>query len=337
MASLWSFFGWGGDPGRPDPAARPAPSDETERTLPRAAPPPLGEPPAARAKTDEGPLVPHLDVDALGLPPPLADSLRCAMRQGARALLTDPEEFACTVWLLIDGGMAAAADCSLDDYADAWPGLEALDGKWVTEADVTRRIQLYSAVTDLGRRAVLQLFEPACDGEVAADIRKANVRAINRLRPGTSLTRHNRARLLAALQREGTCASAFLDGLRAEGVSAAEGVGEDGLADLVLTAVLPRKAVAQALGACLGVPFVDVEENLPRAHATLFDCAQILAWEAIPCGDGDAGVEVAMADPTDSAAVAAMEAFLGRPVRVRVAAATDIRVAVDKLFKGREG
>lgn len=320
-----------------DLSAPPAPASVTPVSPTSTGTPSFaGKPPRddAPPAPDKKPLV----VDETGLHGPFSEGLRRALRQDARALLADPEEFSCTLSLLVDGGLESVAECSLEVYAEAQPALERLDGAVVEEGGQAREVHVYTAVTDLGRRVVAQLFALSCDSEVASDIRKANARAINRLRPGTSLTRHNRARLQAALARAGAREGpSFLECLEAEGVTAVDADGGTlSLDEAIVKAVLPRKAVARALGAYLDLPFVDVEENLPRAHGGLFGRGQILAWEAIPCGESDEGVEVAMADPTDQEAISAMVTHLGRPVLARVAAATDIRVAADKLFRHDE-
>ena len=334
MKSFWKFLrGARGDASRgAEPAA--AAESVSAAPLPASPEPPLPALPEATVSAT-APTASPRPLSETGLSALFTDALRRALHGGARLLLADPEEFDCTLSLLVDGGLETIAECTLDAYAEAQPLLEALDHEIIEDGDTTRQVSIYTAVTDLGRRVVVQLFEPTCDAEVASDIRKANARAINRLRPGTSLTRHNRTRLRAALARAGVREGpSFLQRLHEEGVDT-EGTSLS-LEDFIGCAVLPRKAVARAMAAWLGLPFVDVEETLPRDHAHLFGRARILEWEAIPCGECGDGVEVAMADPTDEDVLAAMKALLGRAVLPRVAAATDIRVAADKLFKPDE-
>lgn len=304
---------------------------ERKSTDPMASAVAANAPSASHAPDDEEP---PREVSSLELPEPIRRALAAAIASDAHALLLDPEEFECQLCTIGPGGIEVIGECPLDDYHLAHRALQLLDRDRLVSGEKMCRVQLFTAVTDLGRRNVLQLFDPTLDPEIVTERRKGNVRTINRLRSGTSLTRHNRKRLLATLERAGEREGPpFRERLLNAGLIADD--APDDLTSLIQTCVMPRKAVSRVLGEYLGIPFVDVEESVPRTHGPLLERDQIVEWEAIPVGEEDDAVIVAMADPTDEATLERIKAHLGRPVVVRVAAATDIRVATEKIFRTR--
>jgi len=261
-----------------------------------------------------------------------------ALARNAHALLLDPEEFSCMLCLLGDGGIDKVAECALEQYESVHRSLALLDHQDLRGEGVTVHIQVFNAVTDLGRRTVLQFFPSDWNESHRSERRKSIVRLMNKQCPGTSLSRHNRETLLTAIKRGGDRPPpTFVQRLQREGLLPPDMTlsGAESVEDVVRTVPLARKAVARVLGTYLDVPYIDVEDQLPREHARLFERDQILSWEAIPCAVEDDHVVVAMADPTDSETIARIQEHLGKPIKVRVAAATDIRVAVDKIFKSR--
>ncbi|MBM3462927.1 MAG: hypothetical protein FJX76_12570 [Armatimonadetes bacterium] len=324
---LWDFL----KGRRPEAGAQAPVAAPVEPPVVVAAPPPLEIPVEPEAE---------VDVAALALTPRVLDGLKLALTSKAHALLYDPEEYTCIVCTLGNGQVQQVAECSLDGYRESREPLASLDGRLLRFDETVYRVQTYHAVTDLGQRIVLQFFQPEWDGEIVTERRKANVRLLNRLRPGTSLSRHNRETLLGAVKRAGTRPPpTFLERLAREGfvpeALAREDLSDDQKLERVLRReALPRKAMARILGEYLGIPFTDVEENVPRReHGQLFSVKQVLQWEAIPCAVEDDTVHVAVADPTDSETAEQIRNHLGRPVAWRVAAATDIRLAADKIFK----
>jgi hypothetical protein len=321
LGNLWRFLFGKKDAAvdaAPPPAPPEAPGPPLEEPFPTSGPSPLDDEPR--------------DLASLELPPALQAGFVKALETGSSALLFDPEEFACMLCRFSESAVEQIGECSLDDYDNAFRSLQLLDHQRLVHGDRTVRVQLFNSVTDLGRRMIFQFFDPAWDAGEITERRKAIVRLLNRLRPGTSLTRHNRDTLLATLRRAGERPGpCFRDRLMEEGLVDDEAPTD--LETLVRTAVLPRKAVARVLGEYLDIPFVDVEDQLPRQHARLLEKQQVIDWEAMPCGEEGEKVLVAMVDPTDPAAVERLSTQLGRPVEVRVAAGTDIRVAADKIFR----
>lgn len=329
MQRLWSFF-----KGRSSPDSL-EPSDASVPLPPPIQP--LAAPPSREPEPEPEPV----DVASLGLPQRVIETLEQALAADAHALLYDPEEYTCMVCVIGNGAITQIAEWSLEDYRDARPLVSNLDRCAIRFGQQIRRVQVHHAVTDLGQRVIVQFFLPEWDAEIVAERRKANVRLMNRLRPGTSLSRHNRDILLRTLRRaEQRPPPSFLERLEREGLvpeavlRADEQSEVEKLEKVVRREVLPRKAVAKALADYLGLEFVDVEEERPqRECAQRFTHKQVLDWEAIPWADCDAVTVVAIADPTDAETRGRIEALLGRSCEWRVAAATDIRVAAEKIFK----
>lgn len=310
-------------PAPPSPPSPPSPKVEPSCEVAD------GAPPSARR---------HVDLRLHALPAAVEVAIERALRGTAHGLLIDPEEHACYFSLLCDTDLEPAGSCPIAEIEGQQPKLDALDGCTVVCGESQRDVLVYTSVTDLGRRTVVQLFSIEADEETRASRRKTNVRLVNRLRPGTSLSQHSRRTLERAVRRasQGEGPS-FVARMRQEGLLGETFGDEDGddasLTRALALPVLPRKAMARLLAEHLGLTFVDVEENLPSGYAGLLTREQILSWEAIPCGEVGESLEVAMADPTDADAASALVDALGRSIIVRVAASTDIRVAVDKLLR----
>lgn len=343
MGNLWSFLkrkkeAESAEMSTPEAASTVAPSANEATQSPPADVAVVEAPAAEPAKRTAPPLPEIHDLAALALAEEIRGAMRSALTQQAHALLLDPEEFCCMLCLIGNGAIEQIGECPLGAYELAHRTIEMLDHGHIRDGDVEMYVQLYNTVTDLGRRVIVQFFPAEWDDEMRTERRKATVRLINRLRSGTSLSRHNRETLLGILRRERSRPGpSFLQLLEKEGLLPKE-MTLDGQAspdDVLRSIPLPRKAVTRVLGAYLDIPYVDVEGDIPHDHARLFEKEQILSWEAIPIGVEDDDVIVAMADPTNVEAVARMRDHLGRPVVVRVAAAIDIRVAVDKIFRER--
>lgn len=299
------------------------------------------EDPGGRSGGDEESGWVCLHADDLEMAPVLTAALRSAVESGARGVLIDPEEFDCIIYVISDGTLTIAGTCSLEDYESSRRTLQMLEGRLLREGERTFMCQLSHMLTDLGQRTIVGYLPFQGTDSILAEFRKGNVRLVNRLRPGTSLTRHNREQVLRMLARAGERpAPSFVERLVRDGLLASEvaeaAEGEDPLERIVRNEPLARKAVARVLGEYLGVGWVDVEENLPpREVAQLLTKEEVLEWEALPSEDLGERLVVAMVDPFDPEGVARVQARLGRPVDVRLAAGTDIRVAAEKLFRYR--
>ena len=94
--------------------------------------------------------------------------------------------------------------------------------------------------------------------------------------------------------------------------------------------------LAQVHAGLLDVPVLDRDALLRRAAALLPDLAGLAPAylrhaRALPVGMDDAALDVALADPLDNEALAAIGFATGRAVRPQVATAADIEAALDHL------
>lgn len=93
--------------------------------------------------------------------------------------------------------------------------------------------------------------------------------------------------------------------------------------------VVAERDLLAALGAQAGYRFVDVAEVTPQASAEqLLPGSVAWAREALPIALEGGGVLVAMADPSDADAVAAVAGAIGLPVTLALAARGDLRRAL---------
>jgi hypothetical protein len=286
-------------------------------------PTPTPNPPAEPAATD---------VESLASLPEICESVRSALADGAHGLLFDAEEDACHLYRIESEALPHVRSCALSEYEAAIPVLRSYDKTRLSHGALHALASIYGAVTDLGERLIMVW---GADEAECAERRKATVRLINRLRPGTALSRRNRESLLRAVRRGGAKdEAAFVERLRAAELLQTSPADDVTLERLVYAEVLPRKATALVLAEYLGLRFVDAEQDLPRSScARRFDKHEVIEWEALPYNDSGERVLVAMADPTDDDARAKIRARLDADFDVCVAAATDIRVAADKLFR----
>ena len=256
-------------------------------------------------------------------------------------VLIDPEEFDCIISIISDGTLTQAGKCTLEEYESSRRTLQMLEGRILREGERMCLCHLSHMLTDLGHRTIVGYLPFQGTDSILAEFRKGNVRLVNRLRPGTALTRHNREQVLRMLARAGERpAPTFVERLVRDGLITSEvaeaAEGEDLLERIVRNEPLARKAVARILGEYLGIGWVDVEENLPSSEvAQLLTKEEVLEWEALPSEDLGERLVVAMADPFDAERVERVQARLGRPMDLRLAAGTDIRLATEKLFRYR--
>jgi general secretion pathway protein E len=102
-----------------------------------------------------------------------------------------------------------------------------------------------------------------------------------------------------------------------------------------LSLVEPR-ALARAIADHHGIPLVTDEQWLDLASAPgRISRAFMRENDVVPLGEGEDGVLLAMADPTDSATIKAVRLALGRPVVPLVAASEDIQSAIERLARER--
>jgi general secretion pathway protein E len=102
-----------------------------------------------------------------------------------------------------------------------------------------------------------------------------------------------------------------------------------------LSLVEPR-ALARALADHLGVAMVAEEQWLSLASLPPRISRDFMREnDVVPLGESEAGVLLAMADPTDSATIKAVRLALGRPVVPLVAAPEDIHSAIERLARER--
>lgn len=103
---------------------------------------------------------------------------------------------------------------------------------------------------------------------------------------------------------------------------------------LVSLGYVNQLAVARALAEQFGLPFRDLLADPPPAELVrLLDEDTARRFRAVPVAvDGDV-VEVAVADPGDEAALAAVAARLGRPVRWVVTGELDIYRTLERVYR----
>lgn len=103
---------------------------------------------------------------------------------------------------------------------------------------------------------------------------------------------------------------------------------------LVEMGLLDEHTVVAALGAQLGLPVADLRHHPPDPEALrALPKATARRLTAIPVRAAGTGLEVAVADPLDRSVVAELERVAGREVRLLIAAATDVRTAIDQCYR----
>jgi general secretion pathway protein E len=100
--------------------------------------------------------------------------------------------------------------------------------------------------------------------------------------------------------------------------------------------VVEPGALARAVADHHGVPLVSEEQWLGLTSAPgRISRAFMRENDVVPLGETEAGVLLAMADPTDTATIKAVRLALGRPVVPLVAAPEDIQSAIERLARER--
>jgi len=103
---------------------------------------------------------------------------------------------------------------------------------------------------------------------------------------------------------------------------------------LVELGALDELALARVLAEQLGVPLADLRKDAPDdAAITILPESVARAHTAIPIRKTDSGLEVAMPDPLDRAAIAEISEAAKTNVIGFIAPASDIRRAIDKAYR----
>jgi type IV pilus assembly protein PilB len=96
--------------------------------------------------------------------------------------------------------------------------------------------------------------------------------------------------------------------------------------------------LARVLSGRLGVPLADLRRDAPDdAAIALIPESLARSHVAIPVGNSDAGLQVAMADPQDDIATKELSDAAGMPVVRMIAPPSDIRRAIDKSYRALAG
>jgi general secretion pathway protein E len=104
---------------------------------------------------------------------------------------------------------------------------------------------------------------------------------------------------------------------------------------LVQLGFVSERDVAASLGQALWLEASDAERlRAPAGCGHRLSVEFMKRYQVIPVGESDGTVDVAMADPTDTDALQALEPALGRRVRPLVALGADIQSAVQALWGG---
>ncbi len=98
--------------------------------------------------------------------------------------------------------------------------------------------------------------------------------------------------------------------------------------------MLNERELAKALAAQAGLPFVDLRHQSPAPEAVAaLDEAVAREVGALPVGDQDGALVVAIIDPTDDEAIDRLTEDIERPVQVAVAAPDDLRRLLDRAYR----
>ncbi|MCA1833692.1 MAG: GspE/PulE family protein [Actinomycetota bacterium] len=107
---------------------------------------------------------------------------------------------------------------------------------------------------------------------------------------------------------------------------------------LVELGALDERKLAETLAEQLGLRVVDLRQEVPQPEAiALVPESLARSLNAVPIRATEAGLEIAMADPSDQKALDQLKAAAGRPLILMVASLSDVKRAVDNSYRALAG
>jgi hypothetical protein len=264
----------------------------------------------------------------------------------SRAILFDPEEEECFIYFYDESDMKSHTTLSRDTWSTLIEYLKSLNGAQAEIGDVMYHIVLIISFSNFGERvsAIVHRLDGDCRDSVKEETKKY-IRALNRLKPPTSLTNLNRKHLIDFIRKykeraeSGLFATLIKNGMVEGSVKercmAGSRETQLPLDEMALTfGVFPRKKLTEIISQWIGMPYIDIEEESVDTELLKLAGREFCAsLRVLPYRAADGEIFCAAADPMDRAIIAEVEKKFDCRAKLYLSAEEDIRALTEDLFK----
>lgn len=295
------------------------------------------KPPVVKATSEKKP-IPEKPPEEVVVDEKLVELINLALEKNARNIFFDPEEEKCFVYSIDDEEVNEILTLEPDAWQELLPALKAINMKIGIMGDKKFFCGLNVSLTNLGERVTLILLKPGSRRDDMKDEKKTMIRAVNKLKPATSMTQKNISNLISIIESRsekpgGSIFELFVqEKLIGREDSERYRLRNDYVS--LLRSPFPRKQIVHAVALWLGARYYDAEmEDYDSRLAKILPEDIAKQYNILLVEEDDEKIKAAFGNPFDKNAVKEVEKISGKIVEPYMACEEDIRYELEKVYE----
>lgn len=294
------------------------------------------KPPIVKATSEKKP-IPEKPPEEVVVDEKLVEIIEQALEKNVTNIFFDPEEEMCFVYSIDDEEVKEIFTMDLDKWQKILAALKPINMKIGVMGDRKFFCGLNVSLTNLGERATLILLQPGSRRDDMKDEKRVMIRAVNKLKPATSLTQKNVANLVSIIEsRSEKPGGSIFDLFVQEKLIGREESDRFRLRNdyiALLRSPFPRKQIVKVVAQWLGVGYFDVEmEDYDSRLAKILPEEIARQFKILLVEEDEEKIKAAFGNPFDKNAVKEVENIAGKKVVPYMACEEDIRYELEKVY-----
>ena len=298
------------------------------------------KPPIVKATSERKP-IPEKPPEEVNIDEKLVKIINQALEKNAKNIFFDPEEEKCFVYSIDDEEVREIFTLELNEWQELLPAFKPVNMKIGIMGDKKFFCGLNVSLTNLGERVTLILLKPGSRRDDMKDEKRTMIRAVNKLKPATSLTQKNIANLLSIVDsRSEKPGGSIFDLFVQEKLIGREESDRYRLRNDYISLIrspFPRKQIVKVVAQWLGVRYFDVEmEDYDSRLAKILPEEIARQYNILLVEEDEEKIKAAFGNPFDKNAVKEVEKISGKIVTPYMACEEDIRYELEKVYDNYE-
>lgn len=295
------------------------------------------KPSPVKATTEKKP-IPEKPLEEVTVEEELAIIINQALEKNARNIFFDPEEEKCFVYSIDDEEVNEILTLELDKWQEILPALKSINMKIGIMGDKKFFFGLNISLTNLGERVTLILLKPGSRRDDMKEEKRTMIRAVNKLKPATSMTRQNIENLISIIDSRsekpgGSVYELFVQEKLITREESDRYRQRDDYVSLIKSP-FPRKQIVNVIAQWLGTRYFDVEmEDYDSRLAKILPEDIARKYNILLIEEDDEKIKAAFGNPFDINAVKEVEEKFSKKVEPFIACEEDIRYELEKVFE----
>ncbi len=268
----------------------------------------------------------------------LVEIIEMALEKNARNIFFDPEEEKCFIYSIDDEEVHEILSIDLDKWQQLLPTLKPVNMKIGVMGEKKFFCGLNVSLTNLGERVTLILLKPGSRRDDMKDEKRTMIRAVNKLKPATSMTQKNIENLISIIESKNEKPGGSIFDLFVQekliGREQADRYRHRNDYVSLIKSPFPRKQIVNVVSQWLGTKYFDVEmEDYDSRLAKMMPEEIARKYNILLVEEDAEKIKAAFGNPFNENAVKEVEKVSGKEVLPFMACEEDIRYELEKVYE----